>query len=82
MGYARLKPVTELIIEAVGKQTLMQARVLRLGQNIGHTWEGIWNLTKATPLMIRSARAFGVLPVLDEVSPHKQVHLTFVNTRN
>ncbi|ETS78691.1 hypothetical protein PFICI_08544 [Pestalotiopsis fici W106-1] len=66
MGYARSKLVTEHIIQAAGEKTGMQARVLRLGQIIGDTHRGIWNLTEAIPLMIRSARSFGALPALDE----------------
>lgn len=68
MGYARSKLVTERIIQAARQTTGMQARVLRLGQIIGDTHGGIWNLTEAIPLMMRSARSFGALPALDEVS--------------
>ncbi|KAH8667011.1 male sterility protein [Xylariales sp. PMI_506] len=66
MGYARSKLVTERIIRAAGEKTGMDARVLRLGQIIGDTEKGIWNLTEAIPLMIRSARTFGALPALNE----------------
>jgi thioester reductase-like protein len=67
MGYARSKFVTEHIIKAAGEKTGMAVGVLRLGQIIGDTKNGIWNLTEAIPLMIRSAQVFGALPALDEV---------------
>lgn len=67
MGYARSKYVTEHIIKAARQYTGMTAEVFRLGQIIGDTENGIWNLTEAIPLMIRSARTLGALPALDEV---------------
>ncbi|KAK9418316.1 hypothetical protein SUNI508_08277 [Seiridium unicorne] len=66
MGYARSKFVTEHIIRVAGEKTGMTAEVLRLGQIIGDTENGVWNLTEAIPLMIRSAQVFGALPALDE----------------
>lgn len=68
MGYARSKYVTEHIIKAARGSTGMTAGVLRLGQIIGDTENGVWNLTEAIPLMFRSALTLGALPALDEVS--------------
>jgi thioester reductase-like protein len=72
MGYARSKFVTEHIVKAAGEKTGMTAEVLRLGQIIGDTEKGIWNLTEAIPLMMRSAQVFHALPALDEVSLDSQ----------
>ncbi|KAB8300552.1 hypothetical protein EYC80_000712 [Monilinia laxa] len=66
MGYARSKLVTETIIGEAAKQTGMQAQVLRVGQIVGDTIEGLWNSTEAISLMIRSATTLGALPALDE----------------
>lgn len=70
MGYARSKLVTEHIVEAAGKKTGMVASVLRIGQIVGDTNNGLWNTTEAIPLMIQSVNAFGALPELDEVSKY------------
>ncbi|KAI1846506.1 hypothetical protein JX266_007403 [Neoarthrinium moseri] len=66
MGYARSKYVTEHIVKAAAEKTGMTAKVLRLGQIIGDTDNGIWNLTEAIPLMIRSAHILKALPALEE----------------
>ena len=66
MGYARSKWVAEHIVTAAAKMTGMEARVLRSGQIIGDSKQGIWNSTEAIPLMFRAAHAFGALPALDE----------------
>jgi thioester reductase-like protein len=67
MGYARSKLVTERIVKAAAEQTGMVATVLRVGQIIGDSEQGIWNTTEAIPLMIQSAVTMGALPALDEV---------------
>ncbi|RDW71704.1 hypothetical protein BP5796_07738 [Coleophoma crateriformis] len=66
MGYARSKLVTENIIKAAVEKTGMCAKVLRSGQIVGDTQEGVWNSTEAIPLMLRSAVTLGALPELDE----------------
>ncbi|KAI9651248.1 hypothetical protein NHQ30_001286 [Ciborinia camelliae] len=66
MGYARSKLVTETIIREAAKQTGMDAKVLRVGQIVGDTVEGIWNSTEAISLMIRSATTLGALPAIQE----------------
>jgi thioester reductase-like protein len=68
MGYARSKLVTETIIKAAVEQTGIVAKVLRVGQIVGDTQNGIWNSTEAISLMIQSATTIGALPALDEVS--------------
>lgn len=67
MGYARSKLVTEHIIKAAGEKTGMVASVLRVGQIVGDTTNGLWNTTEAIPLMIQSVNALRALPELDEV---------------
>jgi thioester reductase-like protein len=66
MGYARSKFVTEYVVRAAASTTPQHARVLRTGQIVGDTAQGLWNITEAIPLMIQSAVTMGVLPRLDE----------------
>ncbi|TGO63777.1 hypothetical protein BOTNAR_0096g00130 [Botryotinia narcissicola] len=66
MGYARSKLVTETVIGEAARQTGMLAKVLRVGQIVGDTMEGLWNSTEAISLMIRSATTLHALPALDE----------------
>lgn len=66
MGYARSKLVTEHICILAGKETGINARVLRVGQVIGDTVHGIWNDTEAIPLMLQAATTIGAVPALDE----------------
>lgn len=68
MGYARSKLVTETIVKTAAEQTGMIARVLRVGQIVGDTQNGMWNSTEAISLMIRSATTIGALPALEEAS--------------
>jgi thioester reductase-like protein len=74
MGYARSKLITETIIKAAVEQTGMVAKVLRVGQIVGDTQNGMWNSTEAISLMIRSATTIGALPALEEVSIHCYRH--------
>ncbi|KAJ6024668.1 hypothetical protein N7540_005465 [Penicillium herquei] len=67
MGYAQSKLVTENIVSRASKQTGMTARVLRVGQIIGDTVNGIWNATEAIPMMIQTAKTIKALPQLDDV---------------
>ncbi|KAK8156696.1 hypothetical protein BKA80DRAFT_312992 [Phyllosticta citrichinensis] len=66
MGYARSKFVTEHVVRAAAAATGQQARVLRTGQIVFDTSNGLWNQTEAIPLMIRAATTIGALPSLDE----------------
>ncbi|KAL4734330.1 hypothetical protein BDV11DRAFT_209474 [Aspergillus similis] len=66
MGYAQSKLVAEHLCVKAYQQTGLRARVLRIGQVIGDTENGIWNTTEAIPLMIQSATTIGALPKLDE----------------
>lgn len=67
MGYARSKLVTEHIVKAAAEKTGMVASVLRIGQIVGDTANGLWNTTEAIPLMIQSVKTLQALPELDEV---------------
>lgn len=69
MGYARSKLVTENIIQAAAaaSKTGMVASVLRIGQIVGDTSNGLWNTSEAIPLMLQTAKTLGALPALDEV---------------
>ncbi|KAK9479745.1 hypothetical protein V1514DRAFT_327299, partial [Lipomyces japonicus] len=70
MGYARAKLVTEHIVASAvqANQGLRRgrARVLRIGQIVGDSVNGVWNGSEAIPLMIRSALTIHALPALDE----------------
>ncbi|KAL1297517.1 hypothetical protein AAFC00_005034 [Neodothiora populina] len=66
MGYAQSKLVAENLCNIAMKQTNMKARVLRVGQIIGDTANGIWNETEAIPLIFQSAESTASLPNLDE----------------
>lgn len=46
MGYARSKWVTEKLCEIISEETPLQAGVLRIGQMVGDTTNGIWNETE------------------------------------
>ncbi|KAK9454723.1 male sterility protein-domain-containing protein [Dipodascopsis uninucleata] len=67
MGYARSKLVTEHIVENAALTTGIHSRVLRIGQIVGDSVNGIWNDTEAIPLMIRSALVLHALPDIDEI---------------
>jgi thioester reductase-like protein len=60
MGYAQSKWVEKILERAGG------AGVLRIGQLVGDTEHGVWNETEAWPLMFRTARVLGALPLLEE----------------
>lgn len=67
-GYARSKFVGEHIVSRAASEAGAKACVLRIGQVVGDTREGIWNDQEFLPMMIRSSLVLGVLPVLAEVS--------------
>lgn len=62
MGYARSKLITEKICAAAAHKTAMASRVLRIGQVVGDTINGLWNATEAIPLTVQSALTIGCLP--------------------
>lgn len=67
MGYAHSKYVAEhLCKRAAERQRGFHAKIIRIGQIIGDTVHGIWNVSEATPLMLQSAVTIGSLPQLDE----------------
>lgn len=66
MGYAQSKLVTEHICMRAAAATGMKARVLRVGQIIGDTQNGVWNATEAIPMIFQCAKTIGVIPKLDE----------------
>jgi len=67
LGYSRSKLVAEHIVSNAAAQAGAPAHVLRIGQIVGDSKEGLWNDTEAIPLIIRSALTLKVLPALDEV---------------
>jgi thioester reductase-like protein len=44
----------------------LESRVLRVGQLVGDSKVGEWNITEGIPLMIQTAETLGSLPALDE----------------
>ncbi|KZT08698.1 L-aminoadipate-semialdehyde dehydrogenase [Laetiporus sulphureus 93-53] len=65
-GYGRSKWVVEKLCERAAQDTSISIGVLRIGQLVGDTENGVWNETEAWPLMFKSAKATGVLPRLDD----------------
>lgn len=66
MGYAQSKAVAEHLCDRAGRQLGMPVRVLRVGQIVGDTVQGVWNASEAIPMMLRSATTIGALPRLKE----------------
>lgn len=70
MGYAQSKSVVENLCceeaRSQGSQKPVTTRVLRIGQIIADTQNGVWNDTEAIPLMLQSAVTIGALPKLKE----------------
>jgi thioester reductase-like protein len=65
-GYARSKLVAEHIAHNAAVTAGADVRVLRIGQIVGDSRNGVWNDDEAIPLMIRSAKDIGALPQLQE----------------
>lgn len=65
-GYGRSKWVTEKLCERAAQDTPVHVGVLRIGQLVGDTANGVWNETEAWPLMFKSAQVTGTLPRLDD----------------
>ncbi|OCH88468.1 L-aminoadipate-semialdehyde dehydrogenase [Obba rivulosa] len=65
-GYGHSKWVAEKICEHAAKLNVTNIRVLRIGQLVGDTTNGVWNETEAWPLMFKTAETIGALPHLDE----------------
>lgn len=66
-GYARSKFIGEEVVVGAARRGV-SARVLRVGQLVGDSKGGVWNVGEGVPLMMRTAERLGVLPQLDEVS--------------
>jgi thioester reductase-like protein len=66
MGYGQSKWVVEKTLERAALEKGARVGVLRIGQLVGDTTNGVWNETEAWPLMFKSANAIGALPALDE----------------
>ena len=66
MGYAQSKLVGEHIVRDAAQRGA-RSYVLRIGQVVGDTVQGIWNEGESIPLMIRSAMEMEMLPDLKEV---------------
>ncbi|KAL8706728.1 MAG: hypothetical protein Q9201_000253 [Fulgogasparrea decipioides] len=64
MGYGQSKLVGEHIVAAAVEQAGARTSILRIGQVVGDTKEGMWNDQEAFPLIVRSALTMGVLPEL------------------
>ncbi|KAL8904938.1 MAG: hypothetical protein Q9207_002932, partial [Kuettlingeria erythrocarpa] len=65
-GYARSKYVGEHIVGRAVIEAGAKACVLRIGQVVGDTQEGIWNDQEFLPMMIRSSFVLRVLPMQSE----------------
>ena len=66
MGYAQSKLVAENLCMKAAKATGIRARVLRVGQIVADTVQGVWNATEGIPLIMQTALTVGALPRLTE----------------
>lgn len=65
MGYAQSKSVSEHLCAKAAEQGVT-ARVLRVGQIVADTKNGVWNAQEAVPMMMQTAVTIGALPKLKE----------------
>ncbi|KAJ7493419.1 L-aminoadipate-semialdehyde dehydrogenase [Mycena galericulata] len=65
-GYAQSKWVAEKLCQRAAATSGVPAGVLRIGQMVGDSVNGVWNETEAWPLMFKGANTFGALPTTDE----------------
>lgn len=66
MGYGQSKWVVEKLCERAAEMKGAKVGVLRIGQLVGDTENGVWNETEAWPLLFRAAMTTGCLPELEE----------------
>ncbi|KAG1858184.1 L-aminoadipate-semialdehyde dehydrogenase [Suillus subluteus] len=66
LGYAQSKWITEKLCQVASQQTPIRAGVLRIGQMVGDSQNGVWNETEAISLIIKCADTIGILPNLEE----------------
>ncbi|KAL1746963.1 hypothetical protein HDZ31DRAFT_32891 [Schizophyllum fasciatum] len=64
-GYARSKWVVERLCQRAAEKGV-RVGVLRIGQMVGDTENGVWNETEAWPLMFKGAQTMGALPKTGE----------------
>lgn len=69
-GYAQSKLVGEHMVLAAARAGA-KSHVLRIGQLVGDTQNGVWNEKEFIPSMVRSAMHIGALPDLKEVQSHQ-----------
>ncbi|KAJ3777681.1 L-aminoadipate-semialdehyde dehydrogenase [Lentinula raphanica] len=65
-GYAQSKWVVEKLCQKAAETTTLNVGVLRIGQMVGDSMNGVWNETEAWPLMFKSANTIRALPMMDE----------------
>lgn len=65
LGYSQSKWVGEALMSAASQKGL-KTTVARIGQLCANTSTGVWNESEAWPLMIRTAKEIGALPVLGD----------------
>ncbi|KAG1862517.1 L-aminoadipate-semialdehyde dehydrogenase [Suillus subalutaceus] len=66
LGYAQSKWITEKLCQVASQQTPIRAGVLRIGQMVGDSQNGVWNETEAISLIIKCTDTIGILPNLEE----------------
>jgi thioester reductase-like protein len=65
-GYAQSKLVAENLCQIAADQTGMTTHILRIGQIVGDTKNGIWNANEAIPMTLQTSTTINALPQLDE----------------
>ena len=70
MGYAQAKWVCEQIVERVAglHSTSLKISIIRIGQIVGSTSHGVWNIKEHIPVLLRTAYNLRQLPNFDGVS--------------
>lgn len=68
MGYGESKWVASRIFESARERTPLRPVIVRIGQLCGNSETGRWNAWEWFPNIVRSARATGCLPELQDVS--------------
>jgi len=66
VGYAQSKWVAENICKQTSDVTGLPVAIMRVGQLVGDSVNGIWNESEAVSLMIKAGDHLGIMPILEE----------------
>lgn len=63
VNYSIAKWITERVCHTAGEKTILNVRIVRLGQICGDVKHGMWNTKEAWPMLMATSRTIGYLPV-------------------